>query len=148
MRGAAHGATAVEFSLVLVFLFVTGLTAWQFAGLGMTMLKVSAAAHEAAYTAGSSLEINGAGTPCWEVAGGLRDPARYGDPEVCRAVAASLADLNPDLTSVNVVRHVSPGRTVGFQVTVTYNQPIDSPLLRLLLGPTFVITSQASSWSG
>lgn len=148
MRRAAPGATAVEFGLVLAVLFVGGLTAWQFAGVGMAAIKVSQAAHEAAYTAGSTLAINATATPCWEASGGLRDPARFGDPEVCRAVTASIAGLDPDLTSVSVERHISPGRVTSFQVTVTYRQPISSPVLRLFLGPTFVITSQASSWSG
>lgn len=138
---------AAEFAMVLAFLLVVGVAAWQFGGLALTALKVGSAAQQAAYTAAGSLEINGDRTPCWEMAGGLKDPARYGDPEVCRAVTASLGDLDPELTSVSVVRN-GQGKAPTFQVTVTYREPLTSPLLRAFFGPIFIVTSRASSWSG
>ncbi len=138
--------TTAEFALVLAFLLVAGVLGWQFAGLGLTALKVNQAAQQAAYTAASTLVINSDQPPCWEMSGGLQDPARYGDPEVCRAVTASLGDLDPDLASVSVARNTAP-KAPAFEVTVSYRTPITSPVLRLFFGPTYVITSHASSWS-
>ena len=101
MRRRESGATTAEFALVLVFLLLTGLVGWQFAQIGLTQFKVSNAAQQAAYTAASSLVINHERVPCWEVSNGLKDPALYGDPEVCRAITSSLGDLDPATPAKN-----------------------------------------------
>ena len=146
MRRPERGVTTAEFALVLTFLLVIGIVGWQFAEIALTQFKVSNAAQQAAYTAASSLVVNGGQVPCWEMSNGLKDPARYGDPEVCRAITSSLGDLDPELTAVIVTRNTAP-RAPAFEVTVSYRTPITSPFLRLLMGPTFVITSTGSSWS-
>jgi Flp pilus assembly protein TadG len=147
VRRRECGATTAEFALVLVFLLVAGLVGWQFAQIGLTQFKVSNAAQQAAYTAASSLAINHDRVPCWEVSDGLKDPARYGDPEVCRAITSSLGDLDPDLASVGVGLHPATGNAPAVTVSVSYRQPITSPFLQLFMGPTFVVSSTASSWS-
>jgi Flp pilus assembly protein TadG len=147
VRRRESGATTAEFALVLVFLLLTGLVGWQFAQIGLTQFKVSNAAQQAAYTAASSLVINRDRVPCWEVSNGLKDPALYGDPEVCRAITSSLGDLDPDLATVGVGLHGATGTAPAVTVTISYRQPITSPFLQLFMGPTFVLSSTASSWS-
>lgn len=146
MRQRERGVTTAEFGLVLAFLLVAGAIAWQFASLGLTALKVNLAAQQAAYTAASTLVIHGDQPPCWGVNGGLKDPARYGDPEVCRAITASLGDLDPARASVSVARNTTT-KAPALEITISYRTPVDSPLLRLFFGPTYVITGHASSWS-
>jgi Flp pilus assembly protein TadG len=136
---------AAEFVLTLAFLFALGLSAFQFFGLGLTALKVGHAAQEAAYVAASDRapETAAGQTPCWSVLGGLRHPEGFTQAEVCRTVTQNLGDLNPDLAVVRVSRGSAQGS--AFTVTVTYAQPVTSPLLRWLMGPLFITSSEASS---
>jgi len=119
----------------------------QFFGLGLTAAKVSHAAQEAAYVAGGSLEAaTGPQTPCWSISGGLAHPEGYADAAVCHSVLENLGEANPDLVSVSVSPTlVNRSTHAQVHVTVTYHQPISSPLLRLFMGDTF--TTSADGWS-
>ena len=133
-----------EFALTLAFLFALGLSGFQFFGLGMTALKVGHAAQEAAYVAATEGAITApAQTPCWSVVGGLKHPDGLAQAEVCRTVTQNLADLDPDQAVVRISHGSAQGSP--FKVTVTYAQPVTSPLLRVLMGPLFITTSEASS---
>lgn len=134
--------------MVVAFLFAMGVMAVQFFGLGLTAFKVNHAAQEAAYVAGSSIEAAGDRTPCWAVTGGLSHPDGYSDAAVCRTVMENLGDVNPANVSVSVSPTlIERGKRTPVQVTVTYHEPISSPLLRLFMGDTFATTADASSWS-
>ena len=134
--------------MVVAFVFALGVMAVQFFGLGLTTLKVNHAAQEAAYVAGGSIEAAGNRTPCWAVTGGLAHPDGYSDAAVCRTVMENLGNINP----ANLAVSVSPtlvARTnrTPIHVTITYQEPISSPILRVFMGDTFTTTSDASSWS-
>ena len=145
----AAGQVAVETALVLGMLLAIGLTFGQLVGFGLAAAKVNHAAQVAAYTAASTDATPKAGeTPCWAVTGGLQDPGAYRDAEICRSVVANVGNL--DLNGLTI--SVSPEGAVDrahhtVQVTVTYQAPITSPLLRWLLGATYATTAQASSWA-
>jgi hypothetical protein len=133
--------------MVVAFLFALGIMGVQFVGLGLTAAKVSHAAQEAAYVGASSLEAASNKTPCWAVTGGLARPMEYADAAVCKTVLQNLGDADPRLVSVSVSPSslVERGGRTPVHVTVTYRQPISSPLLRAILGDTFVATGDA--WS-
>lgn len=136
--------------MVLAFLFALGVTAYQFVDLGLAAAKVNHAAQEAAYVAGSNLEAaGGSGTPCWAVSGGLSHPRGYADAAICQTVVENLGnvDLNLVTVSVSPANLVERGKHTPVHVTVSYSQPISSPLLRTLMGGTFTSSSEASSWS-
>jgi Flp pilus assembly protein TadG len=134
--------------MVVAFLFALGVLSIQFFGLGMTAFKVNHAAQEAAYVAASGLEAAGNRTPCWAVTGGLAHPDGYSDAAICRTVLENLGDLKP----ANVTVSVSPTllertKRSPIHVTVSYREPITSPLLRAFIGDTFTTSADASSWS-
>jgi hypothetical protein len=136
--------------MVLAFVFALGVMAFQFIGVGWTAVKVSHAAQQAAYVAGSSLEAaRGSQAPCWAMTGGLSHPEGYADAAICKTVIENLGDVNPDLVSVAVSPATLMQRSKhrAIHVSVTYRQPISSPLLRLFMGDTFLATSDAGSWS-
>jgi Flp pilus assembly protein TadG len=147
MRRASRGQVGAEFAMVVAFLFALGVMSVQFVGLGLSNLKVSHAAQEAAYVGGSSLEAASSKAPCWAVSGGLQRPAVYADAAICRTVLENLGDVDPNLVSVSV----SPSSLVEraahtpVHVTVVYRQTVSSPLLRVFLGETFSTTGEA--WS-
>jgi hypothetical protein len=147
VQRASRGQVGAEFALVVAFLFAFGVMAVQFLGLGLTTAKVNHAAQEAAFVAGSSLEAATGKTPCWAVTGGLARPARYADAAICQTVLANLGDIDPNRVSVAVspASLAERGPHTLVHVTITYRQPISSPLLRAFLGDTFVATSDA--WS-
>ena len=147
MRRASRGQVGAEFAMVVAFLFALGVMGVQFFGLGLTAAKVSHAAQEAAYVAGGSLEAaTGPQTPCWSISGGLAHPQGYVDAAVCHAVLENLGDANPDLVSVSVSPTLlNRGKHAPIHVTVSYRQPISSPLLRLFMGETF--TASGDGWS-
>ncbi len=150
MRGASRGQVAIEFALVLGFLFALGLSAVQFAGVALATAKVNHAAQEAAYVAGSSLEAAGTSqASCWAVSGGLAHPTGYSDAAICQTVLENLGPIDSNLVAISVSPGslVERGRRAPIHVTVTYRQPITSPLLRLFMGDTATATSTASSWS-
>jgi hypothetical protein len=134
--------------MVVAFLFAVAVMAVQFFGLGLTTIKVSHAAQEAAYVAGGSIEAAGDRTPCWAVTGGLSHPDGYSDAAVCRTVMENLGNVDP----ANVTVSVSPtllerSQRTPIRVSITYREPIGSPLLRLFMGDTFTTTADASSWA-
>jgi hypothetical protein len=120
----------------------------QFLSVALTAAKVSHAAQEAAYVAGSSLEAADSRTPCWAVVGGLAHPGGYADAAVCQSVLENLGTVNPDHVGVSVSPTLlERNKNSAIHVTVTYRMPIDSPLLRLFMGETFTARSDASSWT-
>ena len=133
--------------MVLAFVFAIGIMGVQFLGLALSAAKVNHAAQEAAFVAGSSLEAAaGSTTPCWAVTGGLAHPQGYADAPVCRTVLENVGDLNPDQMSVSVSPTLlNRSKNVPIHVTITYHQPVTSPLLRLFMGDTFTTSSDA--WS-
>jgi hypothetical protein len=134
--------------MVLAFLFALGVMAVQFLGLVVTSAKVSHAAQEAAYVAGSSLEAASDRTPCWAVSGGLAHPDAYADAAVCRTVLENLGDLKAADVTVSVTPSLlERTKHTAIHVTVTYRQPVTSPLLRVFMGDTFTSSSDASSWT-
>ena len=133
--------------MVVAFLFAFGVMAVQFFGLGLGALKVSHAAQEAAYVGASSLEAAGNKVPCWAVTGGLAQPKEYADAALCTTVLENLGDVDPTRVAVSVSPSslVERGGHTPIHVTVSYRQPISSPLLRVFLGETYVATGDA--WS-
>jgi hypothetical protein len=133
--------------MVVAFLFALGVMGVQFVGLGLTAAKVNHAAQEAAYVAGSSPEAATGKTACWAVTGGFSRPKRYADVTICQTVLDNLGDVDPNRVTVAVSRAGLAERShhTLVHVTVTYWQPITSPLLRAFLGDRFVATSDA--WS-
>ena len=134
--------------MVVAFLFALAVMGVQFFGLGLTAIKVDHAAQEAAYIAGGSIEAASDRTPCWAVTGGLAHPEGYGDAAVCRTVLENLGDVNPADVSVTVSPTLlERTKRTPVHVTVTYREPIGSPLLRLFMGDTFTTTADATSWN-
>jgi hypothetical protein len=133
--------------MVLAFVFAVGIMSVQFFGLALSAAKINHAAQEAAYVAGSSLEAAaGSTTPCWAVTGGLAHPQGYADAAVCRTVVENIGDLNADQVTLSVSPTLlSRGKNAPIHVTISYHQPITSPLLRLFMGDTFTTSSDA--WS-
>jgi hypothetical protein len=135
------GQVGAEFGLALAFMVTLGVATLQVAGLGLDVVKISHAAQEAAYVAGSLPEADRtAGTPCWAISGGLSNPGGYADAPVCRTVVENLGSLDPQHASLSLTQD---GERV--HVTVTFAEPVTSPLLRLFMGPTFTTTQDA--WS-
>ncbi len=133
--------------MVLAFVFALGIMSVQFLGVALSAAKVNHAAQEAAYVAGSSLEAaTGSATPCWAASGGLAHPEGYADAAVCRTVLENLGDLNPDLVNVSVSPPLlNRSKNAPIHVTVSYRQPVTSPLLRVFMGDTF--TARSEAWS-
>ena len=134
--------------MVVAFLAGLSLMGAQFFGLALTGAKVSHAAQEAAYVAGSSIEAASDRTPCWAVAGGLQHPEGYADAAVCRSVLENLGSVNPNDVTVSVSPSlVERSNHTAIHVRVTYHESITSPLLQLFMGNSFSSTSEASSWT-
>ena len=133
--------------MVVAFLFALVVTGVQFAGIALTAAKVSHAAQEAAYVGASHREAASDKAPCWAVTGSLAQPAAYADAAICKTVLENLGDVDPRLVSISVSPSslVERGGRTPLHVTVTYRQPVSSPLLRIFLGETFVATGDA--WS-
>ena len=148
MHRRSRGQVGAEFALVIAFLFALAVMGVQFLGVALTAAKVSHAAQEAAYVAGSSLEAADSRTPCWAVGGGLAHPRGYADAAVCQSVLENLGDVNPDHVGVSVSPTLlERTKNAAIHVTVTYRMPIESPLLRVFMGDTFTARSDASSWT-
>jgi hypothetical protein len=134
--------------MVLAFLFALGVMGTQLGGLALTSARVSHAAQEAAYVAGSSIEAASDRTPCWAVARGLTHPDGYSDASICKTVLDNLGNVNPaDLTVSVSPSLVQRTNHAPVHVTLTYHQPISSPLLRLFMGDTFTTSADATSWT-
>ena len=85
--------------------------------------------------------------PCWEASDGLIRPAAYSEAEVCRAVVSNMGGLDPRLASVRVRQAGmdQAGNPTTITVTISYREPISSPLLRLFAGESFVSAGEATS---
>jgi hypothetical protein len=134
--------------LGLSMLFGSGIAALQLAGLGLRSWQLQEAASAGATTLAHGLIVGDpANQPCWQAADGLERPAAYSEAETCRAIVAHLGGLDRQRASVSV-KHGLPnadGRPSLFKVAVTYRDPVTSPLLQLLLGPTYTSTSEATA---
>jgi len=136
-------------ALVLGVVLAIGLSFGQLAGFGLAAAKVNHAAQVAAFTA-ASMDVTplSGETPCWAVTGGLQDPGAYRDAEICRTVVANVGNLDLNELTISVSPEGAADRAHHpVQVTVTYQAPITSPLIRWLLGATYNTTAQASSWT-
>jgi hypothetical protein len=133
--------------MVLALVFALGVMSVQFIGLALTAARVSHAAQEAAYVGASSLEAASGKTPCWAVTGGVARSKGYADGAICQTVLDNLGDVDANRVSITVspANLVERGPHTVVHVTVSYSQPITSPLLRAFLGDRFVATSEA--WS-
>jgi hypothetical protein len=134
--------------LGLSILFGSGIAALQVAGLGLRSWQLQEAASAGATTLAHGLMVGDpAGEPCWQAADGLQRPAAYSEAETCRAIVAHLGGLDQQRASVSV-KHGLPnadGRPSLLKVAITYSDPVTSPLLQLLLGPTYTSTSEATA---
>jgi hypothetical protein len=121
----------------------------QLAAFGLTAVKVGHAAQEAAYVAVVQDQPALAGqTPCWAVTGGLQNPGAYRDATICRSIAGNVGDLDLNRLTIHVDPENASQRAGSIiHVTITYQEPTSSPLLRWLLGDTYTTTAQAASWS-
>jgi hypothetical protein len=144
VKRGQSGQVAAEFALALAFLFGFAVTGFQFVGLSLTQAKVSHAAQEAAYVAGSIPHVNTDQAPCWAVTNGLQDPAQFSDSAVCRTVVENLGDLNINNASVAVWRDTQGTR--AYHVIVNYREAITSPLLQIFFGSTLNHTAEAASY--
>lgn len=150
VRNTSHGQSAVEMALVLGVLFGIGLTAVQAGCLGLTAWKVQHAAQVAAHSATHDMVVPDGRTPCWAVAGGLKDPGELGAAPVCQAVARSLGGLDANSLSLTLSADAAASSLPGAElvrVRLTYREPVTSPLLRLVVGDTFTTTGDASAWA-
>lgn len=148
--GKQSGQSLLAFLAGLSIMFGTGVAALQLAGLGIRSWQLQDAAMAGAITLAHGVRVgNPASAPCWQAADGLLRPAAYSQAETCRAIAAHLNGLDPARTSVSVKHGLSnaDGRPSLFRVAVTYHDPVTSPLLRLVIGPTYTSTSEATAAS-
>jgi hypothetical protein len=145
--GKQSGQSVIGIFLGLSILFGTGVAAMQLAGLGLRSLQLQDAATAGATTLAHGLRVGDpTSEPCWQAADGLQRPAAYSEAETCRAIVARLGDLDPGRATVHVTETTpdAEGRPYVFTVAITYRDPVTSPLLRMILGPTFTSTSQAT----
>src|SRR3979411_3043185 len=132
--GKQSGQSVIAVLLSLSVLFGTGIAALQLAGLGLRSWQLQEAATAGATTLAHGLRGGDPNSePCWQAPDGLLRPAAYSEAETCRAVVAHLGDLDPRRARVHVKLGLpnAQGRPVAFTVTVTYHDPVSSPLLRL-----------------
>jgi hypothetical protein len=121
----------------------------QLAAFGLTAVKVGHAAQEAAYVAVVQDQPAMAGqTPCWAVTGGLQNPGAYRDAMICRSIAGNVGNLDLNRLTIHVTPEAASQRAGSvIHVTITYQEPTSSPLLRWLLGDTYTTSAEAASWS-
>jgi hypothetical protein len=145
--GKQSGQSVIAIFLGLSILIATGVATLQLAGLGLRSWQLQEAAKAGASTLAHGLRVGDPNSqPCWQAPDGLLRPAAYSEAETCRAVVAHLGDLDPRLATVNVKQGLpnAQGRPSRYTVAITYKDPVTSPLLQLLLGPTFTSTSEAT----
>jgi hypothetical protein len=145
--GKQSGQSVIAIFLGLSILIATGIATLQLAGLGLRSWQLQEAAKAGATTLAHGLRVGDPNSqPCWQPRDGLLRPAAYSEAETCRAVVAHLGDLDPRLATVHVKQGLpnAQGRPSRYTVAITYKDPVTSPLLQLLLGPTFTSTSEAT----
>ena len=68
--------------------------------------------------------------------------------EICRAIAGNVGNLDLNRLTIHVSSEYARGRAGSIvHVTITYQEPTSSPLMRWLVGETYTTTAEASSWS-
>src|ERR1700682_1287010 len=145
--GKQSGQSVIAIFLSLSILFGVGVAALQLAGLGLRSLQLQEAATAGATTLAHGLRVGDpTSEPCWQATDGLLRPAAYSEAETCRAVVAHLGRLGPERATgrVKLVLPGAGGRPALYSVVIPSRDPVTSPLLRLLLGPTFTSTSEAT----
>src|SRR6202022_2927417 len=141
--GKQAGQAVLAIFLSLSILFGVGVPPPQLAGLGLRSLHLQEAATAGATTLAHGLRVGDpTSEPCWQATDGLLRPAADSVAETCRAIVAHLGGLDPERATVRVKLALpdAEGRPSLFSVAITYRDPVTSPLLRLLLGPTFTST--------
>ena len=145
--GKQSGQSVIAIFLSLSILFGVGVASLQLAGLALRSWHLQEAATAGATTLAHGLRVDDpTRQPCWEAAGGLEQPAGYSEVETCQAIVAHLGGLDPGPATVHVKQTLpdAQGRPTLYTVTIIYHDPVSSPLLRLVLGPTMTSTSEAT----
>src|SRR6202165_3038664 len=145
--GKQSGQSVIAIFMSLSILFGIAVATLHLAGLGLRSLQLQEAATAGATTLAHGLRVGDPNSePCWQAADGLLRPAAHSEAETGRAGGAHLGGLDPQLATVRVKEALpnAEGRPSQYTVAITYKDPVTSPLLRLLLGPTFTSTSEAT----
>ena len=147
MRSSKSGESTLLVAGAIALVFAIGVAGLQAVGFGLRSMQLHEAAVVAARTMAHGLRVGDpAAMSCWEASDGLLRPAAYSDAEVCRAVVANLGGLDPRQASVRVKQAGMDlvGNPTRFTVTISYREPVSSPVLRLFVGDNFVATSDAT----
>jgi hypothetical protein len=148
VRSSKSGESTLLVAAAISLVFALSVAGLQAIGLGLRSIQLHEAAVVGSHTLAHGLRVGSAGSmPCWQASDGLLRPAAYSEAEVCRAVVANLGGLDPRLASVHVKQAGidQDGNPTTFTVTISYREPISSPLLRLFAGESFVSASEATS---
>lgn len=148
MRSAKSGQSTLLVAGAIALVFGICLAGLQAVGFGLLTMQLHEAAVAGARTMAHGIRVEKPGAiPCWESGDGLLSPSAYSETEVCRAIVANLDGLDPRQAAVRVTQSGldAGGYPTSFTVTVTYREPVASPLLRIFVGDTLVSTSVASS---
>ena len=148
MRSSKSGQSTLLVAGAISLVFALSVAGLQAVGFGLRSMQLHQAAVAASRTMAHGLRVGNAGSmPCWQASDGLLRPADYSESEVCRAVVSNLGGLDPRRASVQVKQAGmdQAGNPTIFTVTVSYREPISSPLLRLFAGESFVAASEATS---
>ena len=147
MRSSKSGESTLLVAGAIALVFAIGVAGLQAVGFGLRSMQLHEAALVAARTMAHGLRVGDpAAMSCWEASDGLLRPAAYSDAEVCRAVVSNLDRLDPRQASVRVKQAGMDlvGNPTRFTVTISYREPVSSPVLRLFVGDNFVATSDAT----
>ena len=147
MRSSKSGESTLLVAGAIALVFAIGVAGLQAVGFGLRSMQLHEAALVAARTMAHGLRVGDpAAMSCWEASDGLLRPAAYSDAEVCRAVVSNLGGLDPRQASVRVKQAGMDlvGNPTRFTVTISYREPVSSPVLRLIVGDNFVATSDAT----
>ena len=147
MRSSKSGESTLLVAGAIALVFAIGVAGLQAVGFGLRSMQLHEAALVAARTMAHGLRVGDpAAMSCWEASDGLLRPAAYSDAEVCRAIVSNLDGLDPRQASVRVKQAGMDlvGNPTRFTVTISYREPVSSPVLRLIVGDNFVATSDAT----
>ena len=148
MQRSKSGQSTLLVAGAISLVFALGVAGLQAVGFGLRSMQLHEAAVVASRTMAHGLRVGNAGAmPCWQASDGLLRPAAYSEAEVCRAVVSNMGGPDPRLASVRVRQAGmdQAGNPTTFTVTISYREPIGSPLLRLFAGESFVATTDATS---
>ena len=147
MRSSKSGESTLLVAAAISLVFAIGVAGLQAVGFGLRSMQLHEAALVASRTMAQGLRVgNPSAVPCWEASDGLLRPAAYDEAEVCRAVVSNMGGLDPRQATVRVRQAGMDllGNPTRFTVTITYREPVNSPVLRLFVGDSFVATSDAT----